>query len=83
MKMIMLCGEEGSECEVCIDGIHLEHALEFKYLRCVLDESGTDEAEFSRKLLSGRRVGAIRSLFNALSVLGSCMSHCWRLFFVW
>ena len=32
------------ECEICIDGICLEHASEFKYLECVLDESGTDEA---------------------------------------
>ena len=30
--------------------------LEFKYLGCVLDESGTDEADFSRKVASGRRV---------------------------
>ena len=41
-------------------------ALVFKYLGCVLDESGTDEAEFSRKVVSVRRVaGAIRSLVNA------------------
>ena len=33
---------------------------------CVLDESGTDEAECSRKVTSGRKVaGAIRSLLNA------------------
>ena len=36
--------------------------LEFKYLGCVLDESGTDMAECSRKVAIGRRVvGAIRS----------------------
>ena len=47
-------------------GIRLEHVLEFKYLECVLDESGTDGTECSRKLASGRRVaGAIRSLVNA------------------
>ena len=40
--------------------------VEFKYLGCVLDESGTDEAECNRKAASGRRVsGAIRSLVNA------------------
>ena len=39
---------------------------EFKYLGCVLDESGTDEAKCSRKVTSGRKVaGAIRSLVNA------------------
>ena len=69
-----------------VDGIPLEHFSVFKYLACVLVESGTDEAECSRKVVSERRVaGAIWSLwlmlgvFN-LSVLGSCMSHCWFLF---
>ena len=45
--------------------IRLDHILEFKRLRCVLDESGRDEAECSRKEASGGRVaGAIRSLVN-------------------
>ena len=40
---------------------------------CVLDESGTDEAECSRKVASGRRVaGAIRSLVNARSLQLEC-----------
>ena len=56
------------ECEVCVGGIRLEHVSEFKYLGCVLNESGTDETECSRKVASGRRVaGAIRSLVNAKS----------------
>ena len=60
--------------------IRLERVSGFKYVGCILNESGTDEAEWS-----GRRVaGAIRSLVNAmslqLSVLGSCTSHCWCLF---
>ena len=79
----MLGGEEGLECEVCVDRICLERVSEFKYLRCVLDESDTDEVECSRKRASGRRVAvAIRSLVNAmsLSLLGSCMSHYWCLF---
>ena len=63
---MVLNGEEGLECEVHADGICLEHASEFQYLECVLDESGTDGAECSRKVASGRRVaGAIRSLVNA------------------
>ena len=37
-------GEEGLECEVCVDGIRLEHVSEFKYLACVLNESDTDES---------------------------------------
>ena len=46
--------------------IRLDHISEFKYLGCVLDESGTDDAECSRKVASGRRVaGAIGSRFNA------------------
>ena len=43
---VMVLGEgEGLECEVCVDGIRLERVSEFKYLGCVLDESGTGEAE--------------------------------------
>ena len=68
-KVVMLGGEEVMECEVCIDRVRLEHILEFKYLGCVLDESGTDadEAECSRKV-----AGAIRSLVNARSLQLEC-----------
>ena len=48
-KVMVLGGEEGLECEVGVDGIHLEHVSEFKYSGCVLDKSGTDEAECSRE----------------------------------
>ena len=58
--------EEGLECEVYVDGIHLEHVLEFKYLGCVLNNSSIDRAECSRKVMIGSRVAfAIRSLVNA------------------
>ena len=61
------------KCEVCVDGLRLEHALEFKYLGCVLDESRTDEAECIRKVGSGRRVtGAIKFLVNARSLQLEC-----------
>ena len=54
------------ECEVHLNGIYLEHVSELKYLGCVLDESGTDRAECSRKIVSGSMIaGAIRSLVNA------------------
>ena len=33
---------------VYANGIHSEHVSEFKYLMCVLDESGADRAEYSR-----------------------------------
>ena len=72
-KVMVLGGEEGLDCEVCIDGISLEHVSEFKYLGCVLDESSTDEAECSRKVASERRVGgAIKSLVNARSLRLEC-----------
>ena len=44
-KVMVPNGEEGLECEVHVDGIRLEHASEFKYLGCVLDELGTYRAE--------------------------------------
>ena len=70
---MMLNGEEGMECEVCVDGIRLENVSTFKYLGCVLDESGTDGAECSRKAASERRVAvAIRSLVNARSLQFEC-----------
>ena len=40
----LLNGEEGLDCEVQVNGMQLKHVSEFKYLGCVLDESGTDEA---------------------------------------
>ena len=41
-KVMVLNGKERLECEVHVDGIRLNHVSEFKYLGCVLDESGTD-----------------------------------------
>ena len=69
----MLGGEEGLECDVCVDEMRLEPVSEFKYFGCVLDESSTDEAECNRKVASGRRVaGAIKSLVNARSLQLEC-----------
>ena len=31
-KVMLLGGEEGLECEVCVDEICLEHVTKFKYL---------------------------------------------------
>ena len=31
---MVLNGEKGLECEVHVDGIRLEHVLEFKYVMC-------------------------------------------------
>ena len=72
-KVMVLNGMEGLECEVHVDGICLEHVLEFKYLGFVLDESGTDGAECSRKVASRRRVaGAINSLIDAMDLQLEC-----------
>ena len=48
-KVMVLNGEERLKREVYVDRIRLEHVSEFKYLRCLLDESGTEEAKCSRK----------------------------------
>ena len=44
-KVMVLNGEERLKVEVCVGGMRLEHVSKFKYLGCVLDESGTEEAE--------------------------------------
>ena len=41
-KVMVLDRERGLECEIHVDGALLERVSEFKYLGCVLDESGTD-----------------------------------------
>ena len=66
---MVMNGELGLECVVHIDRIHLEHVYKFKYLGCVLDESGTDGAECSRKV-----AGAIRSLVNGRDLQLECAS---------
>ena len=66
--MTVLNGEEGLECE-----IHVEHVLEFKYLGCILDESGIDGADCSRKVVNGRRVeGTIKPLVNVRDLQLEC-----------
>ena len=64
----MLLGEEeGLDYEVCVNRIRLEDFSQFKYLGCVLDESGTDEAECSRKVAD-----AIWSPVNARDFQTDC-----------
>ena len=52
---MVLNGEEGLENEVHVDEIHLEHILEFKYLGYVLNKSGTEGEECSRRWEEGYR----------------------------
>ena len=73
-KVMVPNGEEGLECKVRVDGMRLEHVSEFKYLRCVLNESGTNEAECRRQVESGRRVAsAIMSLVNDRGLQLECV----------
>ena len=75
IKVMVLNGEEGLEWEVHIDGICLKHISEFKYLGYVLDKSGTEGAESSKKMASGRKVaGAISSLDNVRDLQLQCDS---------
>ena len=56
-----------------MDEMQLEHVSEFKYLRCVLDESGTDKAQCRIKVTSERRVAdAIKSQVNARGLQFEC-----------
>ena len=56
-----------------VDGMRLKHVSEFKYLECVLDESGTDAALCCRKVASRRGVaGAIRYMVNARGLQLEC-----------
>ena len=41
---MVLSREDGLEYEFLVNMMKLEHVSEFKYLGCVLDESGTDDA---------------------------------------
>ena len=53
--------------------IYLEHVSEFKYLGCILDKSGINVAECSRKVVNGKRdASAIKSLVNARSLQLKC-----------
>ena len=64
------------EREIRVDGTRLEKVSEFKYLRCILNESNTDDSEYCRKVASRRKVaGAIRS--PILAVCSLCVQGCY------
>ena len=57
-----------------MDRKQLKQVSEFKYLRCILNESGTDGAECRRKVDSeGKVAGAIRSLVYAKGLQLKCV----------
>ena len=53
---MMLSGEEGLVCEVCVGRMQLQNVSEFKYLGCVLVELGIGETQCHREVVSGRIV---------------------------
>ena len=56
-----------------MNGARFEQVSEFKYLRCVLNESGTDNGECCRKVASGRKFAfVIRSLVNVRGLQLQC-----------
>ena len=72
-RMTRVGGEKESGCEVRVNMERLEQVPEFKYLRCVLNESSTDDAECRRKVASGRKFeGAIRSFVNTRGLQLEC-----------
>ena len=57
--------------------VGMEHELEFKYWVYVLDESGTDDAVCSRKVMFERKFSvAIRLLVNVRDLQLECLEHC-------
>ena len=63
---MVLDGEKVSICEILVDRTRLLELSEFKYLECVLDETGGSDAGCCRKVTSGRKVAsAVRSLMKA------------------
>ena len=56
---MVLNGESGLECEIRVNGMQLKHMSEFKYLGCILEESGTDQADCRRESVSRRMVGRV------------------------
>ena len=82
-KVMVMNGGNRLECEVYVDGIRLEHVLEFKNLGCVLYKPGTDEAECTRRVVSRSRVtGAIRPLVNARDLQLDCARVLYEKLFV-
>ena len=72
-KVMMFSGEKGLGCDIHVDGTRLEQVSEFKYLGCVLNESGTDNQECRRNVESGMKVeGFIRSLVNDMCLQLDC-----------
>ena len=55
-EVLVWNGEKELECEVSVDWKRLEDVSEFKYLGCIVDESGTDEADCRRNVASVRFV---------------------------
>ena len=46
-NVMVLDGEKGLACQIHVEGIRLEDVTEFKYLGCVLEESGSGGLQVS------------------------------------
>ena len=65
LKVMVLGWEEILGCEI--------HVSEFKYVGCVLNESGADDANSHRKVTHGRKVaGEFKSLVNVRGLQLEC-----------
>jgi hypothetical protein len=70
---VLVVNGVNTQCQILLDGEHLEQVSEFKYLGYMLNKKGTDDAECCRKVSNGRKVaGAIKSLVNAKSLSLEC-----------
>ena len=55
-RKVLVLGEERFGFEICLDGMWLEQVSEFKYLVCVLNESGAGDAKCNMEVTSKRKV---------------------------
>ena len=70
---VLVVNGVNTQCQILLDGEHLEQVSEFKYLGYMLNKKGTDDAKCCRKVSNGRKVaGAIKSLVNAKSLSLEC-----------
>ena len=68
-KVMRLCGEDGINCEIRVDGARLEQVPGFRYLGCAFEESVTDVSGCRRKLGCMRKDAcAIMSLVNNMGL---------------
>lgn len=74
----MAVGDESIKYEIMLGGEQLGKVSEFKYLAYLLDKKGTNDAECTRKVVSGRKEDvAIQSLVNTMWRFPVCTRFVW------